>query len=372
MKIIFILTFVLFNTISLYANKKYCNNITQQQRETSIYLDLGNTNEKKFAINLMSELKNNFLAHERVQIFTINPEDSSINLVFNSCAPKLTAKEIKKIKAEGSLKYMLGGNPIDGAKEDMVFFMESIKSTFVNAYKNNVNGTYDSKALIEMLYNESSNFENKRMQRVILYSDMLQNSEEIKLNDLFKLNAANKFTNMYQTNFNFSEFYIFTSKKQFNISKYNKLSKFWKNYCELNKAYVASFNDNLRLPKIQALKYKVYRGKLLLDDKSFEAQMLINYTPKGDVSNSWFIINDIDAIPLKGTVKYFNNKLTKASLKIAKINQKYHSIFTGNEKFVLQFKGNHLEGILKIDNATIILNGKTVKNPNFKIIMKAS
>ena len=365
-----LLILFLFGAISLSANKKYCNSVTELQRATSIYLDLGNTNEKKFAKSLMVGLKNNFLPHERVQIFTINPEDSSINLIFNSCAPKLTQQEIKKVKSEGTMKYMLGGNPIDTAKEDMSFFMASIKSTLIKVYKNNVANNYDSKALIEMLYNESSNFEDNPMQRVVLYSDMLQNSSEIKLDSIFKDGIAQKISEEYKTNFNFAEFYIFTAKKQFGISKYNKLSKFWKEYFELNKAYVVSFNDNLKLPKIKALGYKKYEGKLLLSGKSYESQIFINYTSKLNTSNSWFIINEIDAIPLVGKVKYSKGKLISANLKIGKINGDYHTMFAGDEKFKLKFKGKKLIGVLKIDNAEIILNGEVIKDPTFKIDMK--
>jgi len=369
-KYFLLLLLLLLGAMPISANKKYCNDTTKTQRATSIYLDLGNTNEKKFATSLMSSLKNNFLPHERVQIFTINPEDSSVNLAFNSCAPKLTPKEIKKVKSEGSLKYMLGGNPIDMAQEDMSFFMSSIKATLIKIYKNNVANNYDSKALIEMLYNEGANFEDNQMQRVILYSDMLQNSSELELDSIFKNGAAEKISNEYQVNFNFAEFYIFTSKKKFKISKYNKLSKFWKEYFELNKAHVVSFNDNLKLPKITALGYKKYEGKLFLNEKSYESQIFINYSSQFDTSNSWFIINEIDAIPLKGKVKYSKGKLVNATLKINDINKNYHPLFAGDEKFKLQFKGKTLEGVLKIDNAEVILNGKVIKDPTFKINMK--
>ncbi len=359
----------LFLTISLYANKKYCTNITDNQRVTSIYLDLSNTNEKKFATNLLSSLQDNFLPHERVQIFTINPTDSSVNLIFNSCAPKLTLKEIKKIKAEGSMSYMFGGNPIETAKEDMSFFTASIKATLVKAYKTNVANEYESKPLIEILYNEASNFEEYPMQRVILYSDMIQNSDEIAQSTPFGKYDITAISKEYKTNFNYANVYIFTAKKKFGISKYNKLALFWKKYFELSNADVKVFNDNLKLPNIKYMKYKKYEGKIFLNNKSYQSQILINYTEKRKVANAWFIINEIDAVPLTGIVKLNKGNISKAQLKIDKLYNS-HQMFAGNEKFNLKFKGNKLEGILKLDNTDIYVNDKKIKNPTFKIQMK--
>jgi hypothetical protein len=80
---------------------------------------------------------------------------------------------------------------------------------------------------------------------------------------------------------------------------------------------------------------------------SYESKIFINYTSKSKASNSWFIINEIDSIPLRGKVKYSKGDLTKASLKIANINGDYHAMFAGDEKFILRFKGKNLMGSLK-------------------------
>jgi len=366
-KYLFIL--LIFLTSTLFADKKYCSKITEEQRLTSVYLDLGNTNEKKFAINLLSSLKNNFLPHERLQIFTINPSNSTIDLVFNSCAPVLTNTEIKKVKEAGNMKYMFGGNPIELAKEDMSFFMASIKSLLAKIYKNNLYENYDSKNIIEILYNESLNFENTPMQRVIIYSDMLQNSEEIKLNSILEKYDINKITNKFKLNLNYSNIYIYTSKKIFSINKYNKISLFWKRYFELNNANVISYNNKLKLPSIKKLYYKKYAGKIFLNGEEFKSKIYINYTDDFSINNAWFIINGLDAIPLKGKMRLTKGKFINATLKISKLYNK-HQIFSGDEEFILNIKGKKLEGTLKQDNTEIILNNKKITNPSFKIQMK--
>ena len=354
---------------ALSASKKYCTSETEKQRTTSIYLDLGNTDDKRFATNLLSQLSGNFLPHERVQVFTINPVDVNIKQIYNSCVPKLTHAEITKIKKEGSLKYMLGGNPIDAANEDMTFFMAEIKSTLVKAYKNNVSESIEKKELIEMLYSESGVFEAKAMQRVIIYSDMIQNSEEIKTSNLFDSKVQKKYMKEYKVDFNLAEFYIYNGKKKFGVSKHNKLIKFWKDYFELNNGHVTFFNDNLKLVKVKNLRRKIYEGQLEINDKEYESKFFVNYSSNGKTSNSWFVINEIEAIPLKGKVKLVRGKPSLINLKVANINKENHNLFVGDEKFTFKVKGKRLSGSIKIDNAEIILNGNTIKDPTFKIKM---
>lgn len=356
-------------TSFLYANKKYCTNISDNQRSTVIYLDLSNTSYKKFATNLLSELNNNFLPHERVRILTINPSEVTIKEVFNSCAPKLTIKEIKKVKSEGSLKYMLGGNPIEMAKEDYSFFMAELKNTLIRVYKSSIDDV-SKKELIEMLYSESSTFEEKPMQRVIIFSDMIQNSEFLKNSSILDNKIDKKVLDEYKVNFNYSELFIYTGKKRFSITKHNSLMNFWKSYIEQNKGFVSYFNDNLKLAKYKYQISKTYEGQLELNGKKYESKLYLNFTENKKTTNSWFIINEIDSIPIKGTVSVVNGKLTNAKLKINYIKNENHKLFVGDEKFIIKVRNGKLIGDIKIDNAEVILNGELIKDPTFKITMK--
>lgn len=352
-----------------YANKKYCTKYTDKQRSTLIYLDVSNTEYKKFALNLLSELKNSLLPHERVRVFTINPNDVTVNEVFNSCAPILTIEERKKVKAEGSFKYMLGGNPIEAAKEDYSFFMAELKSTLARIYKNSID--LDSKKeIIEMLYSESSTFDEKAMQRVILYSDMIQNSNIVTSQAIVTNSILEEKIKEYIVDFNNAEFYIYTGKKKFNITKHNNLMNFWKGYFEQNNGFVNYYNDSLKLNKFKYQISKVYEGQLDVNGKKFESKIYLNFNENRKTTNSWFIINELDSIPIKGIVSLVKGKLTAAKLKTNLIQNKNHTLFTGDEKFIIKIKSNKLVGEIKIDNTEVILNGEEITNPVFKFIMK--
>lgn len=362
---------ILLLSTFVFANKKYCTNISDKQRITSIYLDISNTSNKKFALDILSELQNNFLPHERLQIFTINPEEVTIKQVYNSCVPKLSLNEIKKIKEEGSLKYILGGNPIENSKEDYSFFKAELKNTLAKIYKSSINKDNEKKELVELLYSESASFQRKELQRVIIFSDMNQNSKQLPITQIFNDELiSNKIIKEYKINFNYAEFYIYTGKKNYGITKHKKLINFWKNYIELNNGHIKYFNDSLILPKYKYQISEVFEGELLVNNKKYLAKLLLNYNERKEINNSWFIINEIEAIPLEGKVNLINGKLTRAQLTVSSINKKNHSLFIGDEKIILNFNNNKLKGEVRIDNADVILNGKTIKNPTFGIKMK--
>lgn len=361
--------FLTLITTQSFASKKYCNKLTDLQRTTSIYVDLGNTNSAEFGRNIMSELFENLVPHERVQIFTINPLEASIKQVYNSCAPILSQDEIKKVKEAGSFKYMLGGNPLDAAKEDFTFFSSEIKSVLSRAFQENVSNDADKKELIEMLYGESTNFEEFPMQRVILFSDMLQNSSETKKEDILNETSDGKYLMNYMVNYNNAEFYIFTDKKKLKISEHNKLVKFWKDYFELSNGHVAYFNDSLKLQKTKSVKLEKFEGTLTISGKDYIAKMLISYSDKLEAVNTWFIVNMIDSVPLRGKVKLEKGSLSRAELNVADIIPENHEVFSFGEKFSIIVKGNKLSGTIVIDNTEIVVNGEKIENPTFNISM---
>lgn len=363
-----LLILVLVLATTVFANKKYCTKETDKQRSTLIYLDVSDTSQKEFATDLLKEIDNNFLAHERIKVFTINPEEVTIKEVFSSCVPKLSLSEIKKIKAEGSMKYLLGGNPIETAKEDYSFFMAELKGILAKIYKSSLDDV-SKKELVEMLYSESATFNDKSMQRVIFYSNMVQNSDFLNTATIFNNQVTKDLLKEYQVDFNNAEFYIYTGKKQFTIKKHNALMNFWKKYVEQNNGTVVYFNDNLKLDKFKYQVAKKYEGTLEIDGDSYESKIYLNYSENSKAVNSWLIVNEIASIPVKGTVKLVSGKPFEAKLKTNVVDRSNHQLFIGGETIQLKIKGSKLVGEVKMDNTVVQLNGKEIKDPIYIVKM---
>jgi hypothetical protein len=356
---------ILFFAVFLFAQSRYCNDLSDK-RNTIIYIDLSSVYDKKFPSKFVKILRGTFLPHERVKIYFINPQTSEVDEVFNSCVPKLSKKEILKIKKEGGL-YLFGGNPIDQANEDLMFFYSNLKNIFKKALSKRVES--DEKPLVEIFYNEEDKFTNP-LNRLIIYSDMLQNSEDIPLNKLLAFKADD--VKEYKVNYNYANTYVLLPKKPLKGSEFLKLKKFWHCYYENNKANLNNFNTTIDLKKFNGYYVRKYKGSMKYSDGSeFKIRILVVYDNKGNILNGWFIINGIDDVPLKGKVFLKKNKVKKMKLKVYNLCKNHYLI--NGEKINLKFKGNMAKGELIIDNTKTIVKtpkGNIIENPKVVIELK--
>ncbi len=362
MRVLVVLLFSLF----LFAQSKYCKD--ENIRSTLIYIDLSSTNNKEFSKKLIKGLKNSFLPHERVKIFFVNPSSSEVEEIFNACVPKLSKEEIKKIKEKGGL-YLFGGNPIEQANEDLMLFYARLKSIFDEAKKRYIES--EEKPLIEIFYNEEDKFANP-LNRIIIYSDMVQNSEEIPIESIINKKKIN--LKDYQVNYNYSNIYVLLNKKALKGSEFKKLKDFWNCYYESNNGYIKNFNTTLNIPKFNGLNVKKYEGSMKYSDGSeFKVKLLLSYDNKGNINNGWFIINEIDSVPVSGKVYIKGNKISKAKLKAIPLC-KNHYIIRG-EKINLAFKHSVGKGEMVVDNTKTIIKtpkGNIIENPKVKLVLKES
>ncbi len=351
--------------LTFLSAKNYCNDLSDK-RNTLIYVDLSSANNNHFPSKLIKALRGSFLPHERVKVYFINPQTSEINEVFNSCVPKLSQSEILKIKKEGGL-YLFGGNPIEDANEDLMFFYSSLKNVFKKALKNHIES--DEKPLVEIFYNEEDKFSNP-LNRVIIYSDMIQNSKEISLkavleNDLDKIKE-------YRVNYNYSNIYVLLNKKVLKGSDFLKLRRFWHCYYEDNKANLKNFNTTLNFYKLKGYYIKKYEGNMKYSDGSeFKIKLLIAYDGKGNVINGWFIINEIDSVPVKGKVFIKKGKIAKVKLTVYNLCKSHYLI--NGEKINLIFDKKSVKGELVIDNTKTIVKtpkGNIIENPKVMLEFK--
>jgi hypothetical protein len=364
-RVVIILLLIILN---LEAKEAYCTDDTLNIRETDIFIDLSSIDSKRFAKEIIKSLKDNLLPHEKLKIFSFNSNKSMVDLVFDGCVPGLTKKEISTIKKGGVFKYLFGGNPIDRVKEDRVFFQSSIKEALKKIYKKReANSNY--KPIIETLYTQSMQFKNRKLKRVVIYSDMMQNSQEFMIKDLIDKRVDFKKIDEYKMDFNLAQIYILTPSLK-RISNYRSLQKFWRKFFERNRANVLNFSTSMDISRFDKITYKIYKGEVSINGKRYRSTLYLNYSDKNILTNSWLVVNDIDAVPLVGRVKIVDNCLKSAQLKIDKIFNKYHPMFRSGEKLKLKFDNQSVKGTLTIDNSKVTIDGKVVKEQSFKLNMK--
>ena len=357
---------ILFLISLAFAGSKYCNNMTQNERKTFIYIDKSSIKNGYYK-HLIKKLKGTFLPHEQVVVLSFNPQNQNIKEVFNSCVPKLSKDEVKKIKEKGGL-FLFSESPIDKTKEDYQFFISALKSVLK---KIKPVEDIENKQIIEMFYNESNRFESP-LNRVIIYSDMMENSEDFPISKIISNKYSLKNFEEYKSDFNYANIYVLLSEKKLKASKLRNLAYFWDEYFEFNAADLKNFNTELKFPKISSLKNKIYSGKLIYPDKSFyRVKLLFNYAPDGKVVNAWFVINGVDAVPLGGKVYIKDTKLKKGVFKVI-TDKKFH-VFRSTEKIEVNFKRGRAKGVIISENTNLEVitpKGNRFSNPKIVIEVK--
>jgi hypothetical protein len=162
------------------------------------------------------------------------------------------------------------------------------------------------------------------------------------------------------------------NEKKLKSSKLRNLNNFWVDYFEYNNASLKNFNTNLKFPKVSNLTNCFYIGKLLYSDKSFyRIKLLFNYSPKGKIINGWFVINGIDAVPLKGKIISKNGKLEKGTFSVV-TNQNFH-IFGNTDKIEITFKNKNAKGLIVTENTNLEVitpKGNHLNNPKIFIELR--
>ena len=354
-------------SVFLFAESKYCNEITNNERSTYIYVDSTLTNKKFLSKLLMKKLKNSFLPHERVVVLIFDPVSQQVEEKFNTCVPILSKEEIKKLNS-GSW-HLFTESPIDRANEDFQFFVSTLRDVIKNV-KVNDNDDSDKKRLVEIFYNQSNRFE-KPLNRVIILSDMMQNSNTFPLSAVLNNNFKN--IKEYKTNFNYSDVYVLMDKKRLKSSNFKHLRDFWSYYFEYNNAVLKNFDTDIKLPSYKYLETKFYEGEMEFKDGStYTVKLMFNYS-KNKVNNGWFVIEGVDAIPLKGKLYVKHGKVKKGVFNFD-TDESFH-IFSKSERIEVTFNGKKVTGEIKSINTNLILvtpKGHQLKNPKILLNLEKS
>ncbi len=290
--------------------KSYC---AQQgvQRQTVIYLDQGiiaktDSNWYRDIIN-----KTKFFPGERLQVVTIKDGGGVVEEAWDSCYPAYTEAEYKKRKANEGFGSLLTGGVDDKLKGDLKSFNKWFKQALAHplaqtrheSTPNYSAGKFPQKKLVEALYYDSARMDlTNAVSRVIIFSDMMENSDLLQHDDFEPSKAADAAAKRFPTFLNHASIYVYGINYTNNQTRLNnQLEAFWKRYLLQSGAHVKNYSTQLVLPKKnQLFTAQSYTGHLTQSDgRKLSTSMRLAYTPDRKLIHSVFTIGDY-YMPISG------------------------------------------------------------------------
>lgn len=311
MKKLIILSCALLMSSASYADgllrttnlKAYCGQ-AGVQRQTVIYLDQGIIAKKD--ANWFRDIinKTKFFPGERLQVVTIKDGGGVVEEAWDSCYPSFTPAEYKKRKENDGFGSVFTGGVDDKLKGDLKSFNKWYKQALAHPLAQTRHetmpqfgkGNFPKKKLVEALYYDSARMDlTNAVSRVIIFSDMVENSEVLNHANFKPEAAADAAAKRFPTFFNHASVYIYGINYTNNETELNnKLETFWKRYLLQSGAHVKNYSTQLVLPKKnQMFVAQSYSGNLKQSDGRLLATSLrLAFTPDRKLIHSVFTIGD--------------------------------------------------------------------------------
>ena len=290
--------------------KAYCGQ-AGVQRQTVIYLDQGIIAKKD--ANWFRDIinKTKFFAGERLQVVTIKDGGGVVEEAWDSCYPAFTPAEYAKRKKNDGFGSVFTGGVDDKLKGDLKSFNKWFKQALAHPLAKTRHdntpsfsaGNFPQKKLVEALYYDSARMDlTNGVSRVIIFSDMVENSDLFSHKNFNPQQAADAAAKRFPTFFNHASVYAYGINYTNNQTELNgKLETFWKRYLLQSGAHVKNYSTQLVLPKKnQLFVAQSYTGKLKQSDGRMLATSLrVAFTPDRKLIHSVFTIGDY-YMPISG------------------------------------------------------------------------
>jgi hypothetical protein len=257
----------------------FCN--AKSPRQTLIYVDdkILVKGDTQWALQLINKVMANLMPSEQVTLVKLATETGAAQERWKACYPDIPVTEMEKRKqSAGILEKLTTADPAKQLKEQQSVFKAQMagaldKLLAENAHEANAN-TPAKKQLVRALENDLARFDARNGAiRVIIYSDMLENSD---LSNGFssKPNEAKIMADARKLNFQNAVFHVFGAGKSDNNS--DGLKAFWEALIEGGSGNLADMGSELVLTakapdtfkiydvEIELTKDDVRRGKLRL------------------------------------------------------------------------------------------------------------
>lgn len=245
-------------------------------RKTLVYIDKDSLREgvTDWAKRLDEKLRSNLLPHEQVSIVALDARIGSAKETWAACWPDYTQGERDKIAHNrSSLVKFVTSDPLKELKNQQTVFHSGLDKAFTTVFHEAAQdaggGNPDSKQLVRALMADESRFSSGQdVVRVIIYSDMAENSELISGERGFQekgKNAAQRF-GFNARNAMVYVFGVAGATDGGGVSSENSRA-FWQAFFHAANGYLVSFGSDLKLPGVAPSMFQIYDVEVDLPDQ---------------------------------------------------------------------------------------------------------
>jgi hypothetical protein len=264
----FLTTFLIFSSTDTLALggieslkiEQFCN--VKSPRQTLIYIDddLLVKDDTQWALQLINKVTTNLMPSESVTLVKLATELGTTEERWKACYPDITAAELEKRKQSiGFIEKLLTTDSSKQLKEQKKVFKAqmtgALEKLLVEKSQQNTKRSSVKKQIIRALENDIARFDNKNGAiRVIIYSDMLENSDLIN-SQSSSATDAKKLADTRKLNFQNAVFHIFGAGKSDNT---NGLKSFWEEFIDGGAGNLADIGSELILTSKPPDSFKIY------------------------------------------------------------------------------------------------------------------
>lgn len=239
---------------------QFCN--VKSPRQTLIYIDddIIEKDDTQWALQLINKVMTNLMPSEPVTLVKLSSELGSTEERWKACYPDITVAELEKRKESiGFLEKLLTTDASKQLKEQKTVFKAqmtgALEKILTEKSQQKSKSSTVKKQIIRALENDIARFDNRNGAiRVIIYSDMLENSDLISSQNSSVLEAK-KLAEARKLNFQNAVFHIFGSGKSGNIKG---LKSFWEEFIDGGAGNLADIGSELILTSKPPDSLKVY------------------------------------------------------------------------------------------------------------------
>jgi hypothetical protein len=292
--------------------EKYCQ-IESGGRQTVIYLDQNiiASKDPNWYKDLINKVE--YRPGEKVQFVNINDGGSTVELIWETCHPSVSPERLKKLKQNESFGALFTGGISDNLANDIKFFDNQV----IRALSHPVSKTrhedaptysassFPAKKLVEAIYYDSKRLNvDDVFSRVIVFSDMIENSELFELNSFEPSKTAKAVAKRYPMFLNYASFQIYGINYTNRETLINEnIRDFWNEYLLLSGSYVEQYGAQLAVEEdTKSWDFYKYKGHVNAGGIKAASAFRMIIGDDGKILHGWLEVADM-YLPVSGEVK---------------------------------------------------------------------
>ena len=350
--------------------EKYCQ-VSPGDRQTVIYLDQNiiAAKDPNWYKDLLNKVE--YRPGEKIQLVNINNGGSTVELIWDTCHPSLSQERLERIQEKEGFSSLFTGGVADNLENDKKFF----KKQFLKALSHPLQDTrhetppsysaasFPQKKLVEAIYYDAKRIHiDDVFSRVIVFSDMVENSELFELQDFDPLDAAVAVAKRYPMFLHFASFQIYGINYTNSETQINEnIRDFWRQYLLLSGAYVEQYGAQLAVEEdTQNWSFHKYKGYISVAGVKGAAAFRMVIGDEGKIRHGWLEIADM-YLPMSGEIKCSGQNCSLDAEVLSSVNK---AAF--RKKDVLRLKGTLMNFKGKVggkDEAVIDEQGNIYQHP---------